>query len=342
MATATEVSLPSVTIKDLLDAGLHFGHQTKRWNPKMKPFIFGKRNGIHIIDLSKSLALLNQALRFVYEEGASGKTVLFVGTKKQAQQVVQETAVACGQPYVTYRWLGGMLTNAATIRRSVKLMKELEAKESSGELDAMHKKEASAMRRELAKLRRSLTGVANMDNLPSALFVVDITREGIAVAEANRLGIPVVAVVDTCCDPDPIDHIIPGNDDAIRAIKLIAGLIGEAIKRGADNYAAVAAEAERKRAAKEEAEKAAVAARKAAAAAAAAAEGEAKSKAKAAKIAEPADPIEKQIEAEEVLEETAAKWKVKSDAAAAEEARKPKARKVPAPVREEDEGTAVR
>ena len=311
MATATEVSLPTVTIKDLLDAGVHFGHQTKRWNPKMKHYIFGKRNGIHIIDLAKCLVLLQQAMQFVLDLAKGGKTILFVGTKKQAQLAVQEAATASGQPYVTHRWLGGMLTNAATIRRSVKRMRELEAMESSGELDAMHKKEASVLRREMAKLRRNLTGVAIMNELPSALFVVDINREAIAVAEANRLGIPVVALVDTCCDPDPVNYLISGNDDAIRSIKLITGVIGEAVKRGAAQCVAAAAEQERKRTEKVEADKAADALRKA--------------EAKAARTVDGA-AIETQIAAEEALEETAGQWNAKN-AVPGEDRKKPRARK---------------
>jgi small subunit ribosomal protein S2 len=234
-------------VRDLLEAGLHFGHQTKRWNPKMKRFIFDKRNGIHIIDLSQSFALLEQALAFVTQLAANGKTVLLVGTKKQAQQVIKEVAAAAAQPSVTTRWLGGTLTNISTIRRSVKRMRELDEIEKNGVLAAMHKKEASMVRHELEKLRRNLTGIADMTALPGALFVVDVIREAIAVKEANRLGIPVVAIVDTNCDPDPINYVIPGNDDAIRAIRLVAAKVGDAIRLGAQEYAKVAAELARKR-----------------------------------------------------------------------------------------------
>lgn len=247
MATAAEAPCGEIEIGDLIAAGLHFGHQTKRWNPKMRRFIFGKRNGIHIIDLSQSLVLLNKALEFIQSVASSGKSVLFVGTKKQAQQVIKETALACGQPYVTTRWLGGTLTNLATIRQSVKRMRELEEKEKSGAFATMHKKEASMLRHELEKLRRNLTGIADMYELPGAIFVVDVQRENIAVAEARRLGVPVVAIVDTNCDPEPIDYVIPGNDDAIRAIKLIAEKIAEAVKQGAEQYAKMAAELARQR-----------------------------------------------------------------------------------------------
>jgi small subunit ribosomal protein S2 len=243
----TEELRPDLTVRDLLEAGLHFGHQTKRWNPKMKRFIFDKRNGIHIIDLSQSFALLEQALAFVTQLAANGKTVLLVGTKKQAQQVIKEVAAAAAQPSVTTRWLGGTLTNISTIRRSVKRMRELDEIEKNGVLAAMHKKEASMVRHELEKLRRNLTGIADMTALPGALFVVDVIREAIAVKEANRLGIPVVAIVDTNCDPDPINYVIPGNDDAIRAIRLVAAKVGDAIRLGAQEYAKVAAELARKR-----------------------------------------------------------------------------------------------
>ncbi len=286
-----------VGVRDLLDAGLHFGHQTKRWNPKMKPFIFDKRNGIHIIDLTKSLALLNSATEFAREVTATGDTVLFVGTKKQAQKVMGDTAMEVAQPYVTHRWLGGMLTNSDTIRQRVKRLKELEQMERDEVFETMHKKEASRARHELAKLRRNLSGVADMAKLPGAMFVVDINREDIAIKEANRLNIPVIAMVDTNCDPDMIDYPIPGNDDAIRAIKLVATEIAGAIKKGSDEYARVAAEEARKREAEakaaaearakaeKEAKQAAAAAKKAKAEEAAKAEADAKAE-KAAPAAE--------------------------------------------------------
>ena len=246
-----------IGVRDLLEAGLHFGHQTKRWNPKMKRYIFDKRNGIHIIDLAKSLVMLQSALEFVHDVVANGRSILFVGTKKQAQQVIKETAVACDQHYVTNRWLGGTLTNSNTIRRSVARMREIQEIEKTGM--PSHKKEAARLRRELEKLSRNLSGVANMDQHPGALFVVDINREAIAVAEARKLNIPVIAIVDTNCDPDPIDYVIPGNDDAIRAIKLITAALADSIQRAAAEYAKKAAELARQKA---EAEKAAEKARK--------------------------------------------------------------------------------
>ncbi|OGV66230.1 MAG: 30S ribosomal protein S2 [Lentisphaerae bacterium RIFOXYA12_FULL_48_11] len=223
----------------------------------MKRYIFDKRNGIHIIDLQKSLVMLQKALEFLYETACSGKTILFVGTKKQAQEAIKEVASACNQPYVTYRWLGGTLTNITTIRRSVQRMRKLDDMEKNDIFAKMHKKEVSGLKHELEKLRRNLTGIASMADLPGALFVVDITREAIAVAEANRLGIPVVAIVDTCCDPDPINYPVPGNDDALRAIKLVATIVGETIGKANQEYAKVAVEIAKKR----EAEAAARAAR---------------------------------------------------------------------------------
>ena len=263
---ADTVAPAGITIRDLLDAGLHFGHQTKRWNPKMKRYIFDKRNGIHIIDLTKSLALLQQALKFVNDIVASGKAVLFVGTKKQAQQVVFDAAKACNQPYVTTRWLGGTLTNAETIRKSIKHMREVEAIVKGEGFASMHKKEASRLRNELEKLQRNLTGIAGMADLPGAVIVMDINREAIAVKEANRLKIPVIAIVDTNTDPDPINYPIPGNDDSIRTIKLISNAIAATVKTAAEHYAQIAAEIARKREA-ERAERAAAeeAARKVAA-----------------------------------------------------------------------------
>jgi len=241
----------TVTIRDLLDAGLHFGHQTKRWNPKMKPYIFDKRNGIHIIDLNKSMFMLQASAKFAYEIGAAGGTMLFVGTKKQAQQTIMDTAAQCGQPYVSHRWMGGMLTNANTIRLRVARLKELEQIEKTGGFDGMHKKEAARDRAELAKLRRNLTGIAEMKTKPSMMFVVDITREAIAIKEANRLGIPIVAMVDTNCDPDLIDYPIPGNDDAIRAIQLVTQAVANAFSSGNAKYKQIAAAEARRRAEEE-------------------------------------------------------------------------------------------
>jgi len=236
-----------IGIRNLLEAGLHFGHQTKRWNPKMKRFIFDKRNGIHIIDLAKSLAMLKEALKFLYDIIAAGKSVLFVGTKKQAQGIIKETALSCNQPYVTTRWLGGTLTNSKTIRASIKRMREIEKLEKNDAFASMHKKEASSLRHELEKLRRNLSGIAEMTELPGAILVIDINRESIAVAEANQLKIPVVAIVDTNCDPDLIDCPIPGNDDAIRAIGLIANAARDIILKAKDEYAKIAAELARKK-----------------------------------------------------------------------------------------------
>jgi len=231
-----------ITLQDLLDAGVHFGHQTKRWNPKMKPFVFDKRNGIHIIDLAKSLEQLEKAKQFVHDTSARGKSILFVGTKKQAQQVIKDLATECGQPYVTTRWLGGMLTNSRTLRARVKTMREIERMEKDGTMDKMPKKEVSVLRHDLEKLRKNLSGVADMAEPPGAMFVVDVNREAIAIAEANRLHIPVIAIVDTNCDPDPIDYPIPGNDDAIRGIRLMAGALAQAIQKGAGEYSKIAAE----------------------------------------------------------------------------------------------------
>lgn len=248
-------SSKGVELKDLLDAGLHFGHQTKRWNPKMKRYIFDKRNSIHIIDLTKSLKMLNEALEYVSDVVLSGKSVLFVGTKKQAQNVVKEVALDCNQFYVNSRWLGGTLTNSPTIRKSIKRMRELEELQAQEGFNT-HKKEASRMRHEHEKLAHNLSGIADMAEMPGVVFVVDINKESIAVKEANKLNIPVIAIVDTCCDPDPIDFIIPGNDDSIRSIKLILESIAKVAKTAHAEYAKKAAEAARKKAEiKEAAEK---------------------------------------------------------------------------------------
>lgn len=231
-----------IGVRDLLEAGLHFGHQTKRWNPKMKRYIFDKRNGVHIIDLAKTLVLLQRALDFIHDTVASGREVLFVGTKKQARSILKDTAGECGQPYVSHRWLGGTLTNNATIRKSIRRMRDLEKLEEDGQFAVIHKKEAASLRRELEKLRRNLGGIANMSALPGALFVIDINREAIAVAEAARLEIPIVAMVDTNCDPDPIDYPVPSNDDAIRAASLVCDLVGKTVKKASSEFARIAAE----------------------------------------------------------------------------------------------------
>ena len=245
--TASETEQQGIGVRDLLEAGLHFGHQTKRWNPKMKRYIFDKRQGIHIIDLAKSLMMLQEAMQFISETVSSGKSILFVGTKKQAQQVIKETATACGQHYVTHRWLGGTLTNSGTIRQSVRRYTELAAMEEKDGFASLHKKEAASLRRELEKLRRNLSGITEMSGLPGALFVIDINREAIAVAEARKLNVPVVAMVDTNCDPDPVDYVIPGNDDAIRAISLISGAVAGAIQLGLTEHERTSAEKDRQR-----------------------------------------------------------------------------------------------
>jgi len=241
-------SLTGLTLQDLLDAGLHFGHQTKRWNPKMKRYIFDKRNGIHIIDLTQTVTLLDEAAAFLRDIALSGRRVLFVATKKQAQEAVKDAAVSCDQHHMTERWLGGTLTNNQTIRRSVKRMRQIETmgRNNNGVL-SVHKKEASSLRRELDKLQKNLGGVADMDNKPGALFIVDICREQNAVAEAMRLKIPIVAIVDTNADPDNIDYVIPGNDDAVRGIKMIADAFAKVIKDAGDEYSRVAAERQRLR-----------------------------------------------------------------------------------------------
>ncbi len=250
-AEAQNAPAAALTVRDLIEAGVHFGHQTKRWNPKMKRYIFGARNGIYVLDLTRSLALLEEARQFVFNQVVAGRSVLFVGTKKQAQETLRETAERLKQPYVVTRWLGGMLTNNRTIRQSVRRMRTLEAMEKKGEFEKLPKKEVATLRHELAKLQRSLSGVADMESMPGAMFVVDIQREANAVREAVRMNIPVVALVDTNCDPEPVTYPIPGNDDAIRSIRLIAAEIGRAIEQAQQEYAKIAAENARKRAIEE-------------------------------------------------------------------------------------------
>lgn len=247
------VNLPTTSLQELLDAGVHFGHQTKRWNPYMSKYIFGERKGLYVIDLGKSLVSLRIAQKFVYDTAIRGRQLLFVGTKKQAQDIVKETAEKLHQPYVIHRWLGGMLTNNSTIQGSIARMKELKAYDEKGRLEdiAGSKKEASRMRRELVKLQRNLEGMSNMEKLPAALIVVDVVRESIAVQEARRLGIPVVAIVDTNADPRIIDYPIPGNDDSIRSIGCIMDLLGETIQHASNEYARIAADEARRRAAAE-------------------------------------------------------------------------------------------
>jgi small subunit ribosomal protein S2 len=222
----------SVTMKDLLEAGVHFGHQTKRWNPKMKPYIFGARNGIYIIDLQKTVKMYRAAYDFVRDTVARGETVLFVGTKKQAQEPIAEEAKRCGMFYVNSRWLGGMLTNFTTIKKSIERLRKLEQMREEGTYDVLPKKEVASLEREREKLEKSLGGIKEMTKLPGCVFVIDTRKEKIAVGEARRLGIPTAAVVDTNCDPDEIDYVIPGNDDAIRAIRLFTSKIADAVIEG--------------------------------------------------------------------------------------------------------------
>ncbi len=222
----------TVNMKQLLESGVHFGHQTRRWNPKMKPFIFGERNGIYIIDLKKTVPMLKEAYTFVRDTAAQGGAVLFVGTKKQAQETIQEEAQRCGMPYVNQRWPGGMLTNFQTIRKSLDKLLALEKMEAEGELEQHTKKERNLMLKEKARLMKFLGGIREMKGLPTAVFVADCRRERIAVAEANKLGLPVVAIVDTNCDPDVIDYVIPANDDAIRAVRLMTSKMADAILEG--------------------------------------------------------------------------------------------------------------
>jgi small subunit ribosomal protein S2 len=221
----------SISMKELLEAGVHFGHQTKRWNPKMKKYIFGKRNGIYIIDLQKTLKLFKEASQFIADLAGQGKRILFVGTKRQAQDAILEEANRCGMFYVNNRWLGGTLTNFSTVRKSIERLKEIEALLGDAEKE-MSKKERAALDREREKLQKNLIGIREMDGLPDALFVIDPKKEYIAVKEAKKLGIPVVAIVDTNCDPEDINYVIPGNDDAIRAIRLFTQKIADAVLEG--------------------------------------------------------------------------------------------------------------
>lgn len=224
--------MAEVTMKQLLEAGVHFGHQTRRWNPKMSPYIYGERNGIHIIDLRQTVLQVAEAVDFARDVAVEGGSVLFVGTKKQAQAAVAEHATRSGQPYVNFRWLGGMLTNFRTIQKRIFYMRELSRMEESGDMDSLSKKERLKLRRELAKLELNLGGVADMARLPQAVLIIDVNTEATAVKEADRLGIPIIALVDSNSDPDAVDYLIPGNDDAIRAADLIAGAIADAVIEG--------------------------------------------------------------------------------------------------------------
>ena len=221
-----------ISMKQLLEAGVHFGHQTRRWNPKMAKYIFTERNGIYIIDLQKTVKKVDEAYAFLRSVAEEGKSVLFVGTKKQAQEAIKEEATRAGQFYVNERWLGGMMTNFRTIQKRIARLKELEAMEADGTFEVLTKKEVQGLRHEMEKLEQYLDGIKEMNKLPGALFIVDPRKERIAVAEARKLNIPIVAIVDTNCDPDEIDYVIPGNDDAIRAVKLLTGRMADAVLEG--------------------------------------------------------------------------------------------------------------
>ena len=243
--------MPSEIIKQLLEAGVHFGHQTKRWNPKMKKYIFGQKAGIYIIDLEKTEKALKQARVFISEVSGQGKEVLFVGTKKQAQDIIKQEAERCQSPYVNYRWLGGLLTNYQTVRNSVSRFREIEEIESDGRIHKLKKKEAGSLLKEKEKLKKNLEGVLNMEKLPGVIFVIDSKREEIAVLEAKRLKIPVVALLDTNCDPDFVDYPIPGNDDALKSIRLAVSLIADSVIEGRKSYQAVMDVLEKKKEAEE-------------------------------------------------------------------------------------------
>lgn len=229
-----------ISMKQLLEAGVHFGHQTRRWNPKMKEYIFTERNGIYIIDLQKTVKMVDAAYAFVRQVAADGGKILFIGTKKQAQDAVREEAERCGMYYVNQRWLGGMLTNFETIKRRVARLVQLEEMEQSDYLEKLPKKEVSQLMAEKDKLEKFLGGIKGMKNLPDAVFIIDPRKERIAVAEARKLGIPIVAIVDTNCDPDEVDHVIPGNDDAIRAVKLLTAKMADAVLEGKQGVQVVA------------------------------------------------------------------------------------------------------
>ncbi len=248
--------MANITMKELLEAGVHFGHQTKRWNPKMKEYIFGERNGIYIIDLQKTLKMFKEASKFVQDMAAEGRLVLFVGTKRQAQDAIAEEATRCSMYYVNQRWLGGLLTNWTTIQKSIKRLKELDDMAVDGRYELLPKKEVIKLERERKHLQANLAGIKNLERLPDVLFVIDSNKEQIAVREARKLGIPVVAVVDTNCDPSEVDYVIPGNDDALRAIRLFASKVAESVIEGAQ--AATDKQAAEVAAARDAAESAAV------------------------------------------------------------------------------------
>lgn len=265
--------MAGISVKQLLEAGVHFGHQTRRWNPKMKSYIFGERNGVHIIDLQKTLKLFKEAVDFIAKASVQGKTILFVGTKSQAQEVIEDEAQRCGMYFITNRWLGGLLTNFVTVQNSIRRYRELETMSDDGYEKLSSKKEVARLERERKKLEKNLRGIKDMERCPDALFVVDSRQETIAIKEAAKLNIPIIAIVDTNCDPDLIDHVIPGNDDALRAIKLVTETIAGAVLEGRTRYEArvaaelkeaeakAAKEAARREAAKEAAEAARAAAK---------------------------------------------------------------------------------
>ena len=236
--------MSTVSMKQLLEAGVHFGHQTRRWNPKMAPYIFTERNGIYIIDLQKTSKMLDEAYKFVSSVAAQGKDILFVGTKKQAQESISEEAVRCGMPFVNARWLGGMLTNFNTIKRRIKRLAQLKSMEADGTFELLPKKEVIKLKLEVEKLEKFMGGITEMKGQPAAMFIVDPRKEHNAVAEAKKLGIPIVAIVDTNCNPDEVDYVIPGNDDAIRAVKLIASEMANAVLEGRQGMPGAAAQEE--------------------------------------------------------------------------------------------------
>ena len=331
--------MSAISIKQLLEAGVHFGHQTGRWNPKMKEFIFGERNGIHIVDLQRTLRLFKEAIDFLYDLGVEGKEVLFVGTKRQAQEAIEEDAVRCGMHFVTNRWLGGLLTNFQTIQNSIKRYKQLETMKEDGSYKNFSKKEVAKLERERKKLDKNLRGIREMSKLPDSIFVIDTDREAIAVKEASRLGIPVIAVVDTNCNPDLIDYVIPGNDDALRSVKLFTSTVSDAIQAGRSVWDT---RKEEERLAKEEAEKVEVVARaareaarvarkaeaeKAAAEKAAAEKAEAKKAAAEKAAAKKVGPEEAEVKKGEAP--AAAEENISETAPVAVEEVKPKAEKAP-------------
>ena len=309
--------MSTISIRQLLEAGVHFGHQTRRWNPKMKPYIFGQRNGIHILDLQTTLKLFKEAVEFLTDISSRGKTILFVGTKRQAQESISEEALRCGMYYVNNRWLGGLLTNFATVRISIKRYKDLEEKRADGFYEKLSKKEVARLERERKKLEKNLRGIRDMDRLPDALFVVDSNRELIAVQEATKLNIPIIAVVDTNGDPDYVDYVIPGNDDALRSVKLFSTTAADAVLAGRGVFEAEKGQAEEAAKAKAEAKAAAKVAAKPEAEVEAKAAPKAEAKAEAEVEAKVAPKAEAKAEAEveaKAAPKAVAKPKAKAEA----------------------------